>query len=57
MSKYSGYGETEKRAYKKYMDKKVMVTVRMTEEERKILNQKAAVEGKSTNQYILDKCL
>lgn len=57
MSKYKGYGEVEKKAYKKYMDKKVMVTVRMTEEERKILNQKAETEGKSVNQYILDKCL
>ena len=57
MSKYNGYGEVEQRAYKNYMNKKVMVTVRMTKEERTKLGQKAAAEGKSVNQYILDKCL
>lgn len=57
MSKYSGYNETQAKAYKKYMEKKVMITIRMTEEERETLNKNAAAEGKSVNQYILDKCL
>lgn len=57
MSKYNGYNETQAKAYKKYMDKKAVVTVRMTKEEKEVLNQKAAAEGKSINQYILDKCL
>ncbi|WP_302626821.1 DUF1778 domain-containing protein [uncultured Eubacterium sp.] len=57
MSKYTGYSEAHKKAYEKYMNKKVMVTVRMTEEQREMLTQKAAAEGKSVNQYVLDKCL
>ncbi len=55
MSKY--YDEKQAKRYKKYMENKVMVTIRMTEEERNILNKKADAEGKSVNQYILDKCL
>ena len=55
LSKY--YDEKQAKRYKKYMENKVMVTIRMTEEERNILNKKADAEGKSVNQYILDKCL
>ena len=57
MSKYTGYGEVQKRAYGKYMNKKAMVTIRMTEEQKEMLTQKASAEGKSVNQYVLDKCL
>ncbi len=51
------YDEKQAKRYKKYMKNKVMVTVRMTAEEKNILNKKADAEGKSVNQYILDKCL
>nr|DAO53792.1 MAG TPA: NikA, BACTERIAL CONJUGATION, RELAXASE, DNA [Caudoviricetes sp.] len=57
MSKYNGYTETQARAYKKYMNDRAVVTVRMTKEEKRILEEKAKAEGKSINQYILDKCL
>lgn len=57
MSKYNGYSETQAKAYKKYMNDKVMVTVRMTPDEKELLMKKAASEGKSINQYILEKCL
>lgn len=57
MSKYNGYTEIQKRAYKKYMNDRAVFTVRMTKEEKRILEEKAKAEGKSINQYILDKCL
>lgn len=57
MSKYNGYNETQAKAYKNYMSDRAMVTVRMTKEEKEKLHQKATAEGKSINQYILDKCL
>lgn len=57
MSKYNGYNETQAKAYKNYMSDRAMVTVRMTKEEKEKLHQNATAEGKSINQYILDKCL
>lgn len=41
----------------RYLAKFVNITFRVTPEEKKLIEQKAAAEGKSVNQYLKDKAL
>ena len=49
--------ETQKKAIRKYLDGKKRVYVWCTDEEKKIIEQKANAAGKSVNQYIKDAAL
>lgn len=57
MSVYKGYDEVQAKAYKKYMEKKATITIRMTPEQKEQIGKLAEAENKSINQYVLDKCL
>lgn len=57
MSEYKGYDENQAKAYKKYMQKKATIMIRMTPEQKQQISDMAKKENKSVNQYILDKCL
>mgnify|MGYP004454500031 CR=1 FL=1 len=57
MSEYKGYDENQAKAYKKYMQKKATIMIRMTPEQKEQISDMAKKENKSVNQYILDKCL
>ena len=54
---YSGYTEAKKECNKRYLAKFSTITLRVTAEERKEIEQKARAEGKSVNQYLKDKAL
>ena len=49
--------EKKKKSNEKYLAKFVNVTFRVTPEEKRELDKRAAAEGKSMNQYIKDKAL
>lgn len=57
MSVYKGYDEIQAKAYKKYMEKKATITIRMTPEQKEEIGKLAKAENKSINRYVLDKCL
>lgn len=57
MSEYKGYNENQAKAYKKYMQKKATIMIRMTPEQKEQITNLAKKENKSLNQYVLDKCL
>ena len=57
MSEYKGYDENQAKAYKKHMQKKATIMIRMTPEQKEQISDMAKKENKSVNQYILDKCL
>lgn len=57
MSRYKGYDEVQAKAYKKYMEKKATIMIRMTPEQKEKITDLAKKENKSLNQYVLDKCL
>ena len=57
MSEYKGYDENQAKAYKKYMQKKATIMIRMTPEQKEQISDMAKKENKSLNQYVLDKCL
>ena len=54
---YNGYNESKKRCNERYLAKFVKPTIRMTEEEKKIIENAAAKAGKSFNRYIIDSAL
>lgn len=51
---YAGYNESKKRCNEKYLSKFVKPTIRMTEEEKQIIEQAAIKEGKSFNRFMID---
>lgn len=54
---YAGYNESKKRCNEKYLAKFVKPTIRMTEEEKKIIEQAASKEDKSFNRFMIDCAL
>lgn len=54
---YAGYNESKKKCNERYLSKFVKPTIRMTEEEKKVIEQAATKEGKSFNRYIIDAAL
>jgi uncharacterized protein (DUF1778 family) len=54
---YNGYTEKKKASNEKYLAKLVKPTIRMTAEERKIIEQGAREAGKSFNRFMIDCAL
>lgn len=54
---YVGYNETKKKCNERYLAKFVKPTIRMTEEEKKIIEQAASRSGKSFNRFMIDCAL
>ena len=54
---YNGYTEKRKASNEKYLAKFVKPTIRMTEEEKKIIEIAANKAGKSFNRYVIDCAL
>lgn len=53
----AAYTEKKKASNKTYMDKLTRITLWLKPEEKKIIEDLAASEGKSVNQYIKDRIL
>lgn len=51
---YAGYNESKKKCNERYLAKFVKPTIRMTEEEKRIIEQAAAEAGKSFNRFMID---
>lgn len=51
------YTEARKKANEKYLSKMAEIKIRMTPEEKKIVEDKAKKEDKSVNQFIKDRIL
>ena len=51
---YAGYNEAKKKCNERYLANFVKPTIRMTEEEKKIIEQAAVKAGKSFNRYMID---
>lgn len=54
---YNGYTEKKKASNEKYLAKFVKPTVRMTADEKKIIEQGARKAGKSFNRFMIDCAL
>lgn len=54
---YNGYTEKRKASNERYLAKFVKPTIRMTEEEKKIIEKAAISAGKSFNRYMIDCAL
>ena len=54
---YNGYTDKKKASNKRYLEKLVQISFRVKPEEKKELEQCAADNGVSVNQYIKNKCL
>ncbi len=54
---YNGYTEKKKITNKRYNDKFIKPTIRMTPEEKEEIDKRAAEAGKSFNRYIIDKAI
>ena len=54
---YSGYNESKKKCNERYLAKFVKPTIRMTEEEKKIIESAALKAGKSFTRYVVDCAL
>lgn len=54
---YNGYTEKRKASNERYLAKFVKPTIRMTAEEKKIIEEKAVKAGKSFNRYMIDCAL
>ncbi|MCI6516252.1 MAG: DUF1778 domain-containing protein [Lachnospiraceae bacterium] len=54
---YNGYTEKRKACNERYLAKLVKPTIRMTEEEKKIIEKAAISAGKSFNRYMIDCAL
>lgn len=54
---YNGYTEKRKASNEKYLAKLVKPTIRMTPEEKRIIEEKAIKAGKSFNRFIIDCAL
>lgn len=51
---YNGYTDKKKASNEKYLAKFVKPTIRMTEEEKRIIEQAAMSTGKSFNRFMID---
>lgn len=54
---YNGYTEKRKAANERYLAKFAEIRIRITPEEKKIIEDKAKEAGKSVNQYLKDLAL
>ena len=54
---YAGYNEAKKKCNERYLAKFVKPTIRMTEEEKRIIEHAANKAGKSFNRFIIDCAL
>lgn len=54
---YNGYTEKKKASNERYLAKLVKPTIRMTEEEKQIIEQGAIKAGKSFNRFMIDCAL
>jgi uncharacterized protein (DUF1778 family) len=54
---YNGYTDKKKASNEKYLAKFVKPTIRMTADEKKIIEQGARQAGKSFNRFMLDCAL
>lgn len=54
---YSGYNESKKACNARYLSKFKEIRLRTTEEEKKIIEEKAKAENKSVNRYLIDLAL
>lgn len=54
---YNGYTEKKKESNKRYLAKFAEIRIRISPEEKKIIEQKAMEQGKSVNQYLKDLAL
>ena len=54
---YNGYTEARKKSNKRYLEKLAKPTVRMTPEEKQIIEQAAQRSGKSFNRFMIDCAL
>lgn len=54
---YNGYTEKKKASNERYLAKLVKPTIRMTEEEKKAIEVRAAEAGKSFTRYVVDCAL
>lgn len=54
---YNGYNKAKKACNERYLAKFVKPTIRMTEAEKKIIEEKAIKAGKSFNRYMIDCAL
>lgn len=54
---YNGYNKSKKECNERYLAKFVKPTIRMTEEEKKIIEQGATKAGKSFNRFVIDCAL
>lgn len=54
---YNGYTEAKKKSNERYLKKLVKPTVRMTPEEKEVIEQAAISCGKSFNRYMIDCAL
>lgn len=54
---YNGYTAKRKAANERYFAKLVKPTIRMTPEEKKEIDARAAMAGKSFNRYVIDAAL
>lgn len=55
--KKSRYTEAQARSAKKYLGKFAEIRIRLMPEEKQIIEENAAKEGKSVNQYLKDLAL
>lgn len=54
---YNGYTEKRKASNEKYLAKFAEIRIRITPEEKKIIEEKAKQAGKSVNQFLKDLAL
>lgn len=54
---YNGYTEKRKASNERYLSKLVKPTIRMTPEEKRIIEDAAMSNGKSFNRFVLDCAL
>lgn len=54
---YNGYTEKKKATNEKYLAKLIKPTIRMTAEEKRIIEQGAIDAGKSFNRFMIDCAL
>lgn len=54
---YKGYNQSKKECNERYLAKLIKPTIRMTPEEKKIIEEAALRSNKSFNRYIIDCAL
>lgn len=51
---YKGFTKAQAKAHSKYMKSQATIQLRLSDDEREQIKQRAAFLGKSVNQYVLD---